>query len=64
MVAGPAPSRGWLVHNETSGLLEVTYRSTTKSICHDGFNNYDAEVACKELYGSNIFIEYNAGQAC
>ncbi len=45
-------------------MLSMRYLGEVRAICDDRFSLVDAQVACRELYGSNIVISYVSAQTC
>jgi hypothetical protein len=49
---------GVLVQNPRSGILSINYEGTLRGLCDDNFNDEDASVACRELYGNDRVVNW------
>jgi len=65
---GPSPPPpepdATLIHDQEDATLQVLYRDELRGVCDVGFNQYDAQVACQQLYGSPIVLQYATGVTC
>ena len=52
-----------LTHN-TDAILSITYIGETKALCHNGFTENSARVACLELYGTPDIVSYEINHEC
>ena len=48
----------------SDGILSITYVGEAKALCHNGFTENSARVACLELYGSPDVVNYEINHAC
>jgi hypothetical protein len=53
-----------IIHSATDALLYVTYDDEERGLCDDGFTQYDAQVACEQLYGAPNVLSFATGQDC
>lgn len=54
---------GALTARQTQGVLEVAVDGEWRSVCDDGFDEFDARVACRMLGFSEV-VAYDTAQSC